>query len=52
MTGFWFIAIVTTLYFAAAVAFEIEGRRGLAWMHFCYALANLGVLWIVLFGSK
>lgn len=39
------IIVVTMLYTGISVSLLVDGRHGLALMFFCYALANIGVIW-------
>lgn len=48
MIGSIIIGGTTTLYLVASIAFLYQGKHGLAWMHLCYGLANLGVIGIAM----
>ena len=42
--GDWFLLAMSLGYVCAAVAYFLEGNRGLALALSCYAIANLGLV--------
>ena len=41
----WLIALVTLIYIVTAIAYLIEGNKGMSLVFAGYSVANVGLIW-------